>query len=88
MEEAFLKERLQRFLKVIPIEYKVADDVKKSPKGYTITLEREGKAKFQKVKETKEEEKVAPVEEAEKAQKPASKSKKKSLDELIDIGLN
>ncbi len=88
MEEAFLKERLQRFLKVIPIEYKVADPVKKSPKGYTITLEREGKAKFQKVKETKEEEKPAPVEEAEKAQKPVSKSKKKSLDELIDIGLN
>src|SRR5690606_11776259 len=46
MEEAFLKDRLERFLKIIPIEYKIADPIKKSPKGYTVTLERDGKAKF------------------------------------------
>jgi translation initiation factor IF-3 len=88
MEETFLRERLDRFLKVIPIEYKIADDMKKSPKGYTITLEREGKAKFQKVKETKEEEKTPVSTASEKIDKPVAKSKKKSLDELIDIGLN
>ena len=87
MEEAFLKERLQRFLKIIPIEYKIADDIKKSPKGYTITIEREGKAKFQQVKEQKEEAKNEGATE-EKTEKPIAKSKKKSLDELIDIGVN
>ena len=40
MEESFLKERLERFLKIIPAEYKIADDMKKSPKGYSTTLER------------------------------------------------
>lgn len=40
MEEGFLKERLDRFLKIIPTEYKVADEVKRSPKGFTTTLER------------------------------------------------
>lgn len=40
MEEAFLKERLERFLKLIPAEYRVADEIKKSPKGYTTTIER------------------------------------------------
>ena len=40
MEPAFLKERLTRFLKIIPAEYKIADEIKKSPKGYTVTIER------------------------------------------------
>jgi translation initiation factor IF-3 len=40
MEPAFLKERLERFLKIIPTEYKIADEIKKSPKGYSATLER------------------------------------------------
>jgi translation initiation factor IF-3 len=40
MEEAFLKERLERFLKIIPAEYKIAEEIKKSPKGYSTTLER------------------------------------------------
>ncbi len=40
MEESFLKERLERFLKIIPTEYKIADGLKKSPKGYSTTLER------------------------------------------------
>ncbi len=40
MEEGFLKERLERFLKIIPAEYKIADEIKKSPKGYSTTLER------------------------------------------------
>ncbi len=40
MEEGFLKERLERFLKIIPAEYKLAEDIKKSPQGYSTTLER------------------------------------------------
>ncbi len=40
MEESFLKERLERFLKIIPAEYKLAEEIKKSPKGYSTTLER------------------------------------------------
>lgn len=42
MEESFLKERLERFLKIIPAEYKIADEIKKSPKGFSTTLERVG----------------------------------------------
>lgn len=45
MEEGFLKERLERFLKLIPAEYKIADPIKKSPKGFSATLERAGKQK-------------------------------------------
>lgn len=40
MEESFLKERLERFLKIIPAEYKIADEIKRSPKGFSTTLER------------------------------------------------
>jgi translation initiation factor IF-3 len=40
MEATFLKERLERFLKIIPTEYKIADEIKKSPKGFSTTLER------------------------------------------------
>lgn len=40
MEEVFLKERLERFLKIIPAEYKIADAIKKSPKGFSATIER------------------------------------------------
>ncbi len=40
MEFPFLKERLERFLKLIPAEYKLADPIAKSPKGLATTLER------------------------------------------------
>ena len=85
MEAAFLKERLERFLKIIPIEYKIADEIKKSPKGYTVTLEREGKAKFQTAKDVTEAEEVPKAK--EKAAKPEAKSKKKTLEELLDEGM-
>ncbi|MEX2341115.1 MAG: translation initiation factor IF-3 [Candidatus Paceibacterota bacterium] len=86
MEEAFLKDRLQRFLKIIPIEYKLADDIKKSPKGYTVTLERDGKAKYEPGKEL-EEVKVNKKEKVEDPSKLDHRSKKKSLDELLESGL-
>ncbi len=43
MEFAFLKERLERFLKIIPEEFKVSDAITKSPKGLTCVIERAGK---------------------------------------------
>ena len=40
MEFGFLKERLERFLKIIPHEYKIAAEISKSPKGLSVTIER------------------------------------------------
>jgi translation initiation factor IF-3 len=40
MEFNFLKERLERILKLITIEYKVAQNVTKGPKGLTIVIEK------------------------------------------------
>ena len=85
MDEAFLKSRLQRFLQIIPIEYKIADPIKKSPKGYTVTLERDGKAKY--VKGVELEEVKPPKKEDDDKSPDESKAKKKSLDELIEGGL-
>jgi translation initiation factor IF-3 len=39
MDFAFLKERLERFLAIIPESFKIADIVKKSPKGLTTVIE-------------------------------------------------
>ena len=43
MEFGFLKERLERFLKMIPAEYKLSDTIAKSPKGLSTVIERAGK---------------------------------------------
>jgi len=40
MDIKFLKERMDRVLKLITEEYKVADEAKKSPKGLSIIIER------------------------------------------------
>jgi len=40
MEKGFLRERLDRILRFIPVEYKVMDDFKPGPKGFSITIER------------------------------------------------
>ena len=40
MDFKFLKERLERILKLITIEYKIAQDVVKGPKGLTIYVEK------------------------------------------------
>lgn len=84
MEADFLKERLDRFVKTIPAEYKIADPMKKSPKGWTVVIEREGKSiKGPKVidEATSEPKEAKP----EKAPTEVAKSKKKSLDELLDL---
>lgn len=45
MEFNFLKERLERFLAIIPENYKVAEAIQKSPKGLSVVLERDASAK-------------------------------------------
>jgi len=45
MEFAFLKDRLERFLAIIPEGYKMADEIRKSPKGLSVTLERDASKK-------------------------------------------
>lgn len=40
MDQNFLKERLERVLKLITVEYKVGQDVAKGPKGLTIIIEK------------------------------------------------
>jgi len=40
LEERFLKERLERFLNLISVEFKIADPAKKSPKGLTVIIEK------------------------------------------------
>ncbi len=45
MEFAFLKERLERFLKMIPMEYKIAEPIAKGPKGLTTVIEKAAKKK-------------------------------------------
>jgi len=41
MEPAFLTERLERFLEMVFVPFKIADKIKKSPKGFSCTLERD-----------------------------------------------
>lgn len=41
MEFNFLKERLERFLAIIPESYKIADEIKKSLKGLSVVIERD-----------------------------------------------
>lgn len=85
MEPAFLKERLERFLKIIPTEYKIADEMKKSPKGFTTTIERIPGSKAHKLKDAA---KPAPVVAAiKKADESATKNKKKDLDALLEGGM-
>lgn len=40
MPEAFLKERLERVLKIISIPYNIAEAIKKGPKGLTMVIEK------------------------------------------------
>lgn len=40
MDQNFLKDRLERVLKLVTVEYKIAQAVTKGPKGLTIVIER------------------------------------------------
>lgn len=59
MDFNFLKERLERFLAIIPEAYKVAEDIQKSPKGLSVVLERDPSKKLPKAPAPKQEEKTA-----------------------------
>ena len=43
MDPAFLKERLKRFVLLVPEEYKIAEDIQKGLKGFTMIIEKAGK---------------------------------------------
>ncbi|MDE2078855.1 MAG: translation initiation factor IF-3 [Patescibacteria group bacterium] len=43
MDPGFLKERLNRFVLMIPEDYKIAQNVQKGPKGFFLIVERAGK---------------------------------------------
>jgi len=45
MDFNFLKERLERFLAVIPEGYKIAEAIQKGPKGLSVALERDASKK-------------------------------------------
>ena len=53
MGEDFLKERLERFLKLIPYAYKVAEPVTRSPRGFAGVIERDLVAQAKREKESK-----------------------------------
>lgn len=40
LDEKFLGERIERMLKFVSVDYKIADPAKKSPKGMTVIIER------------------------------------------------
>ncbi len=40
LDENFLKERLGRILKLLTVDYKIAEEAKKSPKGLTMIIEK------------------------------------------------
>lgn len=67
MEEAFLKERLNRFLAMILVPHKVAEEIKRSPKGLSCTIERD---KAKPVPETFQSGKTAKKEAVEKGEEP------------------
>lgn len=52
MEFEFLKERLERFLAIIPEGFKLAEEVRKSPKGLSVTIERDTSKKAQGAKQS------------------------------------
>ena len=45
MDPAFLKERLKRFVLLVPEDYRIAEDIQKGPKGFNMIIEKAGKQK-------------------------------------------
>jgi len=41
LEEKFLRERLERILKVVPVAYKIAEPIHKGPKGLALVIEKQ-----------------------------------------------
>lgn len=53
MDEAFLKQRLEKFLLLIPYAYRMAEPITKSPKGFAGIVERDPAAAKKQAPETK-----------------------------------
>lgn len=87
MEEGFLKERLTRFLKIIPTEYKIADEIKRSPKGFTITLERVPGTKSTFTAKPSAKAEAPKIEKVVTPEEASQKNKKKNLDDLLLGGM-
>lgn len=75
MEQSFLTDRLGRFLEMVAVPYKISEDMKKSPKGYSCTIERD-KSKPAPTEEDLEKKKA----ERTALQKKEKKEKKKGLE--------
>ena len=58
MDEQFLKERLERFVKRIPYAFKIAEPIEKSPKGFAGVIERDQVAQQKREKELKQKHEV------------------------------
>ncbi len=52
MGETFLKDRLEKFLLRIPYAYKIAEPIKRNPKGFAGVIERDQKAQTMQDKKT------------------------------------
>lgn len=52
MDEAFLKERLEKFIAAIPYAFKIAEPVTRSPKGFAGVIERDQAAQAKREKTT------------------------------------
>ena len=66
MDEAFLKQRLEKFIMLIPFAYRIAEPVARSPKGFAAIIERDPKGAVAPVKtETKAPEQPVPQEETQ-----------------------
>jgi len=80
MEAAFLTERLQRFLTMVIVPFKIADPIKRSPKGFTCTLEVEKKQPLPSPEEVKEK-RAAMIAEAKKQRKDDKEQTDEGADE-------
>ncbi len=76
MEPSFLKEKLHRFVLLVPEEYKIAADVVRGPKGFFIILERVSSKKKKDPTET--EDTTLPSNIPEEKSKPEAEEKKQT----------
>ncbi len=80
MDESFLTERLERFLEIVAVPFKISEKIAKSPKGFSCTIERD---KSRPAPSKEELEKIA--EERMKEAKKIKKDKKKEQEQTKNI---
>ena len=80
MEPSFLKERLERFLNMVLVPFKIADPIKKSPKGFSCTLEKDKNKPSPTIEELEKmmEERETEIKKEKKARKKAKEEEKNS----------